>query len=210
MENATKALTMAGGVLIAIMTIAALLYAASTWGIIPQKQGETEASKQLAAFNQQYESYDRNALYGTDLISVLNKAIDNNENYSVKPGERMYVDVKFKLINDVNETIKIYNVYLSGEITNVETNFKSGILKSDTIYSLSANKVTIDKFFSEFYGSKKKVKTTKDSQGRYTQYEETIVEGSEFKTRIFKCEQTDYDDEGRIKSLYFVEQNINE
>ncbi len=97
MENATKALVMAGGILIAIMILAALLYASTYWKIMPEKQDETTAAKQLSEFNQQYESYDRDALYGTDLVTVLNKAIDNNERYDAKP-RRKYV-YKYRIYN---------------------------------------------------------------------------------------------------------------
>ena len=113
MENATKALVMAGAVIISVMIIATLIYASSIWGIIPQQQQESQALEQQIAFNQQYESYYRDSLYGTDLISVLNKAIDNNEKYGVTSGERMYITIKFKLLNPVEEATTTYKYYLS-------------------------------------------------------------------------------------------------
>lgn len=110
MENASKALVMAGGVLIAIMVIATLLYAFNTFSILPESEDQSEAVKQLAEFNQQYESYNRDALYGTDLISVLNKAIDNNERYGVKYGDDMYINIRFKIKTDYIEDGRTSNL----------------------------------------------------------------------------------------------------
>ncbi len=217
MENASKALVIAGGVIIAVMILATLLYASKTWNIIPQAEDTTLAQKQLMAFNQQYESYARDALYGVDLISILNKAIDNNEKYNVKPGELMSVNVEFIIKNDIEGTIITKRHYTSGnkkgEDIIIDSKSSGVVLKSGT-YSLKKDLKEIKELitkvedggirkFGSHFGS--------DDDGKYQEYQVETV-GSEFKTRIFKYiieeKRIGYDSEGRINYMKFEEQEI--
>lgn len=105
MENASKALVIAGGILVAIMVISTLLYAMSTWKIIPQAQDSSKEIDQIAKFNMEFESFDKDYLYGADLISVLNKAINNNDKYdAVSTDDPMFINIHFRL-DDKIETI---------------------------------------------------------------------------------------------------------
>ena len=82
MENASRALIMAGSVLIALMIIGALML---MFGNLTSYQGtDTESTRtaQIAEFNQQFETYDRNNVRGSDLYSLLNKVIDYNRRQS--------------------------------------------------------------------------------------------------------------------------------
>lgn len=65
---------------------------------------ENTDEKALTAFNTSFEAYNKKVMYGADIISVLNKAIDNNETYKVtdpsKAGyepqlEDFYVNIVF-------------------------------------------------------------------------------------------------------------------
>lgn len=221
MENAVKALTMAGGILIAIMVIAALVYASGTWQVIPKKQDQSAEAQQLSLFNQQYESYARDALYGTDLVSLLNKAIDNNERYDVTSGERMYINVQFSLLSNVEGEKNTYKKYIeTGEVVKdqskptVTTKKLYGDEDYTKKYSLKnpTTKKDIDEFLEKFYGTiiSETQRNGRDEVGRYIQYTEEISAGSEFKTRIFKCIEYGYDSEGRINYLAFEEQPQDE
>ena len=81
MENASKALIMAGGILIAVLIIGVLVYSFGTMSGYFNAEQDEEAAKQLKIFNDQYESYNRKLLRGTDVISVMNRVLDNNEKY---------------------------------------------------------------------------------------------------------------------------------
>lgn len=211
MENASKALVMAGGVLIAIMVIATLLYASNTFRILPEAEEQSTAVKQLQAFNKQYESYDRDALYGTDLVSVLNKAMDNNEKYGVKYGDDMYINIAFTINENIDGEESVYRIYSSGENAGKKINVSSktleNILPKGTYY-LANSAVTINNFLEKFYGTKIQSKIKKDNSGKYIEYTETIAGGSEFKAKVFKCTQVEYDDTGRIKYMEFKEQEV--
>lgn len=82
MENAAKALLIAGGVAIALIIISLLVYSAdkiTTMGEVEQREAEV---KQLAEFNAEYEAYNKKLMYGAEVVSVINKAEDNNIKYA--------------------------------------------------------------------------------------------------------------------------------
>ena len=84
MENASKALLIAGGVLIAILIVSVLVV---TLNIVNSNQKTREkalATEQLAEFNQKYESYNKKALRGTDIITLKNMAKSERNAVTVK------------------------------------------------------------------------------------------------------------------------------
>ena len=81
MENASKALIMAAGVLIGIMLLATYAFVIRGISIWPQAQEEMISSDQVAAFNEEFEVYKKSRMYGVDVLSCLNKAYNNNEKY---------------------------------------------------------------------------------------------------------------------------------
>ena len=82
MENASKALIMAGSVLIALMIIGALILTFSNITAYQETNTRSTRSTQMAEFNSQYETYNRKDVRGSDLYSLLNKAIDYNRRES--------------------------------------------------------------------------------------------------------------------------------
>lgn len=212
MENATKALVMAGGILVAIIIISTLIYASSTWKIIPESQNKVKMAQQLAAFNQQYESYNRDALYGSDIITMLNKAINNNERYDVtSKSEPMYIDISFKLISDVSQTVTTYKHYIDTNTPDEIVEISEGTVLSEGSYKLSEDKEEIADFIEKVETGKTTYGKMKYDKGeKYQECKITVAGGSEFKSRVFKCENVEYDGEGRIKSMEFVEIEVVE
>lgn len=215
MENATKALVMAGGVLIAIMTIATLLYAANMWGVFPSTKDESDFSEQLAKFNQQYEAYNKKALYGTDIVSVLNKAVDNNNDITKEEKDTLFINVKIELISNVVSRETTYKIYADGT---QEEDTKYGdkpLLKANTPYSLDGNNtVALKDFLTNFINNSGKISSTKPGNElingenkKYQQYTVTSVENSEFKIKVFECVEVGYNEIGRINYMYFKEVN---
>ena len=84
MENATKALVMAGSVLIALMVIGALLLMFNSLSSYQQIGQEETREAQIVEFNNQYETYNRNNVRGSDLYSLLNRAVDYNRRKSIE------------------------------------------------------------------------------------------------------------------------------
>ena len=78
MENATRALTMAGGILIALMILGALLLMFNNLSSYQNKNDASEKDSQVAEFNNQFEPYNKQNLTLMELKSVWNKIQSNN------------------------------------------------------------------------------------------------------------------------------------
>ena len=83
MENASKALIMAGGVLIAIMIISLAVYLFTDFGTTSAEINKENTERQLTQFNTQFTTYlGRNNITVYELISVVNLAKENNSEYA--------------------------------------------------------------------------------------------------------------------------------
>ena len=104
MENATKALTMAGGVLIALMIVSMLLFMFSNLSSYQNQNDASVKQTQIAEFNNQYMPYDKNNLTLMELKSVYNKIMSHN---SKNPTETIETNIKniYSNIEEDFETI---------------------------------------------------------------------------------------------------------
>lgn len=84
MENASKALLMAGGILIAILIIALLVRSFTSVSIFQKAKLSEEEQAQLVAFNEQYTKYLGQYVYGTEVRTLMNK-YDNDKQVKVLP-----------------------------------------------------------------------------------------------------------------------------
>lgn len=83
MENASKALIMAGAILIAIMIISLAVYLFTDFGTTSAEINKENAERQLTQFNTQFTTYlGRNNITVYELISVVNLAKENNSEYA--------------------------------------------------------------------------------------------------------------------------------
>ena len=78
MENASKALLIAGGILIAIIILALLVRSSSTISSFQKQRLTEEEQAQLEAFNERYTKYVGQYVYGTEVLSLMNKERDDN------------------------------------------------------------------------------------------------------------------------------------
>lgn len=94
MDNATQALLIAGGILLAILTLTLLVYMFSNIATIGNAQAEKEEVERLKEWNAEWEAYNKKVLYGAEVLTVINKAEqNNNENSEVyKVTIKVYLD----------------------------------------------------------------------------------------------------------------------
>lgn len=88
MENASKALIMAGGMLLAILIISLLVYA---WSLFSKYQASKDSLADIedtAKFNEQFANYDRDDVQGYELLSLVNKVIDYNNRKTSAEGAK--------------------------------------------------------------------------------------------------------------------------
>lgn len=122
MENASKALEMAAGVLLGVLIMSLVAYFFTSISSWPEQQDDQKKSEQTAKFNLEYEVYDKKGMYGADVISCLTKAENNNEKYyeggsflsGQKYGETYWINVYVNLKTDLEEQLIVYHMQ-SGE-----------------------------------------------------------------------------------------------
>ena len=99
MENASKALLMAGGILIALLVIGSVLLMFNQIGNYRKANTDSEKSAQLANFNKDFVRYaDGEQIKGVDVISLANKIVDYNQ----KKGVANSVDYDKKITLKIN------------------------------------------------------------------------------------------------------------
>lgn len=81
MENASKALIIAGGVLIALIIITMFIIMFNNLANVKKNQEEQIKTEQISAFNAEFEAYNKKLMYGTDVITLINKVVENNKKY---------------------------------------------------------------------------------------------------------------------------------
>lgn len=90
MENAAKALLIAGGILIAIIILSMFVMMYNRMTSIQKAQEEQRELEQIAAFNAEFESYNKQLMYGADVITLYNKVQEHNSN---NPSEEIEIDL---------------------------------------------------------------------------------------------------------------------
>ena len=107
MENASKALIMAGEVLISIIIISALVLMFNSLTSYQNVKAQNDREAEVIKFNNRYEAYNREAISGNDLFSLINQVVDYNERKSTvgEQGEEfayqpITINVDFKTIED--------------------------------------------------------------------------------------------------------------
>lgn len=206
MENASKALLMAGGMLIALLIIGALVLMFNQIGDYEKGNQGIKKTSEIAEFNIDFIRYTEGNIKGVDIISLANKVI----NFNSKNGILNSIDYskKITLNIDVNDFSKLFGSN-SYEIKNYDNDFMKTIKKFSSLentYTLSkmdelssnydsivnGNK-TIGDILGKKYDGKLAVKDIED----YREY-------SEFKASTFKCkEEPKYHDDGQVKELSF-------
>lgn len=116
MENASKALIMAGGVLIALLVIGILLFTVTKIGDYQRSQDTSKKNSQVANFNMDFERYtDDKGIKGADIVSLINKINDynvkSNKNGVDNSGITNYVDYNIKMSITVSKFQKFNDKY---------------------------------------------------------------------------------------------------
>ena len=208
MENASQALTMAAAVLIALLMISLIVVFYNNIRSFRQAEENETYVQQVNAFNKQYETYQKN-LYGSEMLSLVNKAVDYNLTESADKG---YVE---------------FNVYVTFS-TDI------GGFKSKQRYSTNQIKSIMDKLQSdiETYGNKKyanykvsqlalmrtnelqqlftdrklSTSTIKEAKENIALYNNVKTDEVTIKSKIFKFEKSTHDNNtGRLLTIEYKE-----
>lgn len=126
MENAAQALLIAGGILLAILTLSLVVYMANNVSTIGTAQAEKQEAERLSAWNAEWEAYNKQLLYGAEVLTVINKANQNNLEYDystkyiveilIEGTDADGIDVTEKNISNYRKSIfKCVNITYSNE-----------------------------------------------------------------------------------------------
>ena len=92
---------MAASVLIAIVIISAFILMMSNLTSYQESSYQSNLSAQIAEFNNQFVTYDRSDIRGSDMISLMNRVSDYNARYADSEGfTEMQITIKMNGYND--------------------------------------------------------------------------------------------------------------
>lgn len=116
MENASKALLMAGGVILVMLIIGLVIFARSTFSDFYNQESELSEIKDLAEFNLQFTNYNREDVYGYELISLANRIADYNMRFSSDETARndegySPISMKINITSDPINVTKLWSGY---------------------------------------------------------------------------------------------------
>ena len=86
MENATKALIIAGGMLIGMLIVGLLVWGFGQVRNFEQEQADQETIQEIIDFNERFEAYNRTTVRGYQMISLANLVYDTNSRYTETDG----------------------------------------------------------------------------------------------------------------------------
>ena len=228
MENASKALIMAGSVLMAILVISILVFGYNRISHIEQTKDDSEEVDKMQEYMMRFEQFNRgkdNPLYGSELLSLANLQEDYN-----KSDARVDVGYDKIIINvKINKSID-KDYFSSGNHDILEIlNYKDKLIKNMSEYEKPKYNKKSVKYYSKksyreiavdfgievpsnwgndliselLYNDSKTSKLMQDIQ-EYINLE-TIY--NQFRTgKKFYCESVEYNRyNGRLKTMNFVE-----
>lgn len=211
MENASKALIMAGGVLISLIIIALLVFFFNNLSNLQNTKLTSEEVEQAAEFNKQYDVYARN-VYGSELLSIANKIIDYNKRESDNKGYQK-IELEVIINNDIDSKYFKKGTYtnsgLESKINEIEkkkedignTTIKfSSNTGGNTIVSRKISKLaTMRTTDIEALGT-----PTDNYQDLVTKYNTLKTLITDVKAKVFKYKNFEYDkNTGRITKMIY-------
>ena len=142
MENASKALLMAAGVLMGVVLLSLAAYLFVTFSSSADDVKSEIANNQLNKFNSQFLAYEqREDLTVYDILTAVNLAENNNKYYQLEPGDTNYITVKVdnSVVNstDIEKKIKPESLEKEGEMKEDNLggkslkNYRCNVLLSD-------------------------------------------------------------------------------
>lgn len=214
MENASKALIIAGSVLLAVLIMTALIYTFSKISSLKQVEASSEEEKILAQYNKEIENFNRAGLYGSEILSLANLIEDYNERQSELKGYGpITLKVSIKPITGA-EYLKEneYSNYidLTKDFKNVENKtkeLKQTIICGQTLDKLAGMRTdTLKDLISRYNTANGKNHNLTDIENEIAKYQNVNSEMQTFKNKRFNTPEVKYDNgTGRVKSMTYKE-----
>jgi len=237
MENASKALTIAGSILMALMIIGIVTLTYSQISSVQQTKTDVEDSSKMKDYNQKFAQYDK-IIYGSELMSLSNLKLDYNYTQSemkgytpisirvkknkvieedgkvyISSGEQMIEDIR-RGISKLEEDIAFYE-----KDSNGYENRKEKVKRSVKYYAQLSNR-QIATLFEIGYSSNEldyeigerlanPLENSKTSKllKDIEKYKNLKTAYTEFKNTSFTCDEMVYGDNGRVNFMSYSERS---
>lgn len=207
MENASKALLMAGTILISLMVISALVFAYRDLTSEKRQEAENQKVEEIAEFNKSFESYGKE-LKGAQMFSLANKITDYNAKYAGKDG---YEAITLTVNSNGNTENAQYYTGLQTGVDNIMKKYKSSnylealheAYEKQTRGS-QQEKEQADKTIEEItkkIGDNAKIEHLSKINEEYDTYNKYKT----IKNKTFKSDGITYYSNGRIQSMTYRE-----
>lgn len=208
MENASKALIMAGSVLIALIVISLLVMFYNNIRNLQKTELSVEQQEKAGEFNKQYEVYQRD-IYGSELLSLVNKINDYNK-IEVENEGYTKIEIYVTFEKNVDSTYFSKGTYNSSTMKNKinELDKKIEELGNQTIKSKKSSSITrkVSKLATmrtadiEALGFEQS--DYKEQVATYNLHKSLLTQ---IKSQAFAYSKTDYDNNtGRITKMYYT------
>ena len=207
MENAVKALEIAAGVFFALLILGSLVLGYNQIANLRRTEYLVEQDTQAADFNKSYEVYNTNSIYGSEIFSLANKVVDYNNKYKEEDGyEKLELNVKFS--KDYGNIFR-KNTSYTGDDLNNKYNYLSNTIKNTREEKLTNNE-GVQKTIQEWAKLSRITLTQNFGAGsseynKIENYKDLITTQNDIVRTTFKCTGFTYYENGRIKSMNFVE-----
>ena len=213
MENASKALIMAGSILMSILVISAVVFMYNRLTDIEQTKTDVDEASKIVDYGKKFEQYNK-TIYGSELLSLANLQDDYNR---TQTGEKGYtpITIEVTITRDIADTdyFSPANNEDISEILEDKKEIEEEIKKYEDpktardLNMLHKNRVV--KYYSQLsneqitaiYKGDDESALRRDIQA-YTALKTTYTE---FKYKRFKCENVEYGATGRVEKMYFKE-----
>ena len=187
MENASKALFIAVGVILGVLLLSAMIYMFRQGASVNENYDQKQISLQLELYNSQFEKFDRDNNNIIDVISLCNLVFDVNKEcdfdkslsvqLEIKIGSRTFmipntgkIKERNKIFTDDSKVISIYNLVNCSIGGGTDTlNIGPGTIENGSGKTANSDKLSMTKLIKSAEGTQKtiykylfKVKSTND------------------------------------------------
>ena len=114
MENASKALIIAGAILISILLISVGILVMNSTGNMQDEVGKTADTMATQTFNSQFTTYEGDSIRASQVKSLLSLIKSSNASNEVSVGDDKYVTATGVTSTSTLSTNKTYTVEITG------------------------------------------------------------------------------------------------
>lgn len=209
MENMTKALEIAASVLIGVLILSLLVFGYNQIREQKNIEQKNERASQLSKFNINFESYAKDTVYGSEILSLANEVINYNERKAVDGYQEIELEVKIST-GVLNGQYLVAGTYSATSLDQQYKKLVKKIKEADiTVFGKSIS------YWSKLSDkeTEKTVEARSDfSESEYTKlktnrttYKKYVEEQTDFARKTFKYDDvTEYDSgNGRIIKIMF-------